>query len=37
MTIAAAPAAVATEVQVDIEGKVWIGREGWVMSIRAGR
>jgi hypothetical protein len=37
MTITAAPTTVATEVQDDIEGKVWIAGEVWVMSTRAGR
>jgi hypothetical protein len=37
MTITAAPTTVATEVQDDIEGKVWIASEVWVMSTRAGR
>ncbi len=36
-TIAAAPAAAATEVQDDIKGKVWIDGEGWVSGTRAGR
>jgi hypothetical protein len=37
MTMAAAPAAVATEVQGDIERTVWIAGQAWVMSTRAGR